>query len=265
MTFLRTGPSGVVDPDEILGAIRPETRLISIMLANNETGMIQPVREIGQLARERGIAFHTDAAQALGKIPVNVEDLGVDFLSVAGHKLYAPKGVGALFIREGWELEPLLHGAGQESGRRAGTENVLLAVALGTAAALAQNDLAEGPPRLALLRDRLAAALAEGIPGLVPVGGSGDRLPNTLNVCVPGVWGGDILREAPEVLASTGSACHAGSVTVSPVLLAMGLDPDIAKGAIRLSLGRWTTEAEVDRAAMVLIRATRTVQGQAQP
>ncbi|MEW5723348.1 MAG: cysteine desulfurase family protein, partial [Thermodesulfobacteriota bacterium] len=257
VTFVPPDGGGLIDPAAIEKALRPGTALVSVMLANNETGVLQPVAEIGRLTRARGVLLHTDAAQAVGKIGVDVAVLGVDLLSVAGHKLYAPKGVGALYVRRGVELEPFLHGAGQESGRRAGTENVALAAALGEACRLAGERLAEDIPRLAALRNRLWEKLAQGLPGLVLVGGEHERLPNTLNVCVPGRLGSEVLARAPEVRASTGAACHSGQVKVSPVLQAMGLDPEIAQGAIRLSLGRSTTAQEVDRAVAALVRAAR--------
>jgi cysteine desulfurase len=217
--------------------------------------VLQPVAEIGRIARERGVLFHVDAAQSVGKIPVDVSTLGCDLLSVAGHKLYAPKGVGALFVRHGVRLHPLLHGASYEGGRRAGTANVPYAVALGAACALAQRSLQhEEAERQRALRDRLHVALAEGLP-LRLNGHATERLPNTLNVSVLGASGDALLAATPEIAASTGSACHAGETTPSAALLAMGLPPDVALGAIRLSLGRYTTTADVDRAAAGLAAA----------
>ena len=259
VTFVPVGKSGRVDPGDIQRALRPQTVLVSVMLANNETGVLQPVEEIGRLTRERGILLHTDAAQAAGKIPVDVERLGVDFLTVAGHKLYAPKGVGALYIRRELELEPLLHGAGQESGRRAGTENVLLAVGLGEACRPAGEALSEEASRQAGLRDRLFELLAADLPGAVQAGDVKHRLPNTLNVCLPGVVGAEVLAGAPEICASTGAACHAGAVKVSPVLQAMGLPDETARGALRLSLGRSTTTDDIEAAARAIIRSARAL------
>lgn len=259
VAFVHSDGQGTVDPDDIRRAIRPETILISVMLANNETGVIQPVEEIGRIAREHGVRLHTDAAQAVGKIAVDVNRLKVDFLSIAGHKLYAPKGVGALYVRRGAELEPFMHGAGQESGRRAGTENVLLAAGLGAACELAGRRLPEDGPNIARLRDQLYAALKAELPDLVLVGHPENRLPNTLNVCFPGISGAEVLAQASEIRASTGAACHANAVKLSAVLQAMALDPEIAKGAIRLSLGRSNTMDQVDRAAAALVRAVRTV------
>ena len=231
------------------------------MLANNETGVLQPVAEISQITRERGVLLHTDAAQALGKVPVDVDALGVDLLSVAGHKLYAPKGVGALYLRDGLELEPFMHGAGQESGRRAGTENVLLAVGLGAAAELAGRRLDQDGPAMRAMRDRLHRELLKRCPELVLVGHPDLRLPNTLNVCLPGRTGADVLARAPEVRASTGAACHAGQVKISPVLQEMGLPEAVARGAIRLSLGRLNDPEQMPVAAEALARAARETAG----
>lgn len=257
VTFVHSSPDGLVDPDEIRAAIKPETTLVSIMLANNETGVLQPLEEISAITRDKGVLLHTDAAQAVGKIPVDVNRLAVDFLSVAGHKLYAPKGVGALYIRKGLSLEPLLHGAGQESGRRAGTENVLLAVGLGAACALAQKRLPNDGPEVAILRDRLYEKLKAGLPELVLVGCKDKRLPNTLNISLPGLIGSEILTLASKVRASTGAACHAGTVKASPILQAMGLDDRTAAGAVRLSLGRSNTTDQIDEAARDIIEAAR--------
>ena len=257
VTFLPVDGQGLVDPEEVRRAIRPETVLVSVILAHNETGVIQPIREIGRVTREHGVALHTDAAQALGKIPVDVASLGVDFLSVAGHKFYAPKGVGALYIRRGLEVEPLLHGAGQESGRRAGTENVLLGVGLGQAAQVAGELLPADGPRLKKLRDRLYQGLKEMLPDLVLVGHTENRLPNTLNICLPGLKGMDVLKQCPNIMASTGAACHAGEVKVSSVHGAMGLAPEVALGAIRLSLGRSNTPEQVEEAINSLAAAGR--------
>ncbi|HLN65571.1 MAG TPA: cysteine desulfurase family protein [Symbiobacteriaceae bacterium] len=257
LTVLPVGSDGRVDPADLRRAIRPDTILISIMHAQNETGVLQPVAEIGAIAREHGILFHVDAAQSVGKVPVNVDDLQADLLTVAGHKLYAPKGVGALYVRAGVTLHPLIHGASYEGGRRAGTANVPFAVALGKACALAGEKLAAGEEeRLIGLRDRLHARLAEHLP--VHLNGHPEfRLPNTLNVSIPGVVGNDLLAAIPEVAASTGSACHAGVSKPSEALLAMGADPALALGALRLTLGRYTTAEEVDFAAERIVAAVR--------
>lgn len=259
VTYLPVDRYGLVDPDDLAAAITPDTTLVSVMLANNETGTVQPVADLAKVAHAHGVPIHTDAAQAAGKIPVDVTDLGVDLLTVVGHKMYAPKGIAALYMRPGMPLEPIVYGGGQERGLRSGTENVAYAAALGAAADLARADLAAGGPgRLAELRDRLHNALADALPGSVELNGHPERrLPNTLNVSLAGVDGTDLLSAVPNVAASTGSACHAGSTEPSPVLSAMGLDRDRALGAVRLSVGRWTTVADIDRAAEQLATAIR--------
>ena len=215
------------------------------MHANNEVGTIQPIEEIARIARARGVLIHTDAAQSVGKIPTKVDDLGVDLLSVAGHKLYGPKGVGALYVRRGVVLEPLIHGHGHERGRRAGTESVLLATGLGAACSLARS--ADRNHDIRLMRDRLWAELRDAFGNQVVLNGHPSlRLPNTLNVSFVGRIGTDILARLDGVAASTGSACHAGRVELSPVLAAMGVPSNVGMGAIRFSLGRTTTEAEID-------------------
>jgi cysteine desulfurase len=245
VTCLPVDRTGRVDPDDVRRAISPRTILISVMHANNEVGTIQPIEEIGVIAREHSVRFHTDAAQSVGKIPTGVERLGVDLLTIAGHKLYAPKGVGALYIRRGVALEPLIHGAGHERGRRAGTESALLAVGLGAACALAE-DL-EPMERVRALRDRLWRSLQDRFGDRVALNGHTElRLPNTLNVSFVGMVGAEILAGLDGVAASTGSACHAGRVELSPVLAAMGVPERIGMGAVRFSLGRRTTDAEID-------------------
>jgi cysteine desulfurase len=249
---------GLVDPDDVRKAIDRKTTLVSIMHANNEVGTIQPIKEIAAIAREHGALMHTDAAQSLGKIPVDVKDLGVDLLSMAGHKLYAPKGVGALYVRRGVKLEPLVHGAGHESGRRAGTENVPYIVGLGTACRIAGGSLPQSGERLRQLRDRLWNHLQAVLGERIVLNGHPERrLPNTLNVNFAGQVGAELLQKVPEIAASTGSACHEGHVTLSPVLAAMGISPKIGRGAVRLSVGRFTTEEEIDRAADALLRRAR--------
>jgi cysteine desulfurase len=245
ITYLPVDKFGRVNPDDLRRAITPRTILVSIMHANNEVGTIQPIGECAHIARERGVLFHTDAAQSTGKIATDVNGLGVDLLSIAGHKLYAPKGVGALFIRRGVTLEPLLHGAGHESGRRAGTESALLAAGLGKACELAR-DLAP-MDRVAVLRDHLWLELQERFGNRVALNGHpAHRLPNTLNVSFVNCVGAEILKRLEGVAASTGSACHAGRIELSPVLEAMGVTPEVGMGAIRFSLGRGTTREEID-------------------
>jgi len=246
VTYVPVDSTGLVDPGDIAAAIRPQTVLVSVMHANNEVGTVQPIAEISRLTREAGVLLHSDAAQSVGKLPTKVDDLGVDLLSVAGHKFYGPKGVGALYIREGTTLEPLLHGAGHEAGRRAGTESVILDVGLGAAAELA-GDL-RWTTAVQELRDRLWDDLRESHGASVVLNGHPvRRLPNTLNVSFVGRRGQDVLATVPEVAASTGSACHADSVTLSPVLQAMGVTTEVGAGAVRFSLGRMTTPAEIDQ------------------
>jgi cysteine desulfurase len=245
VTYVPVDRTGRVDPKDVRRAITSQTILISVMHANNEIGTIQPIEEIGAIAREHGIRFHTDAAQSIGKISTKVDTLGVDLLSIAGHKLYAPKGVGALYVRRRLELEPLIHGAGHELGRRAGTESALLAVGLGTACAM----VADLSPmeRIQALRDRFWQALQDRFGDRVMLNGHAThRLPNTLNVSFVDRIGAEILGRLSGVAASTGSACHSGRIELSPVLAAMGVPERIGMGAIRFSLGRDTTSDEID-------------------
>jgi cysteine desulfurase len=253
VTVLPVDRTGTVDPDAVRKAIGRGTTLVSVMHSNNEVGTLMPIKEIAAIAKERGVPVHTDAAQSLGKLPVHVDELGVDLLTVAGHKLYAPKGVGVLYVRRGVQPEPLIHGAGHEGGRRAGTENVPYLVALGKACELARQSLPEATDKLRRLRERLwerlRAALGDGV---VLNGHPERRLPNTLNVSFLGHIGSELLAKVPEVAASTGSACHEGQAVCSPVLLALGASVAAARGTVRLTVGRFTTEDEVDRAADLL-------------
>jgi cysteine desulfurase len=259
VTYLPVDGYGTVDPASVEKAITEETVLITIMHANNEVGTIEPIEEIGEIAHEKGISVHTDAAQSCGKIPVNVDDLRVDLLTIAGHKLYAPKGVGALYVREETKLDSFIHGAGHEDGRRAGTENVPYIVGLGKACELAKEKLPRYGEGTMRLRDRLRDAFLDGLgKDQVKLNGHPERrLPNTLNTSIRGIIGETLLEQLPEIAASTGSACHSGSVEPSPVLLAMGLDPDLALGAIRLSLGRWTTVEEITRASKLIVEKVK--------
>lgn len=244
VTRLPVDRYGQVDPDDVVRAIRPQTALISVMHANNEVGTFQPIAEIARIAHKHGVLCHTDAAQTVGKVATDVETLDVDLLTFAGHKLYGPKGVGALFVREGVTLDPLLHGAGHEAGRRAGTENVLEIVGLGAACELAQ-DWVDDDAVLGL-RDELWQRLQDAFGDRVVLNGHPEnRLPNTLNVGFLGHHGHEILARMPNLAASTGSACHAGSLHISPVLAAMEVPRDVGLGAVRFSLGRQTTPAEV--------------------
>jgi cysteine desulfurase len=254
VTYVGVNKYGRVDPAEIQKAITPKTILITVMHANNEVGTIQPIEDISKIAKNHGILVHTDAAQSMGKIDTNVNTLGVDLLSVAGHKLYAPKGIGALYIREGTPIEPLIHGAGHESGRRAGTENVLLIVGLGKACEVARKYLNDS--KIRDLRDRFWELLQNNFGSGVLLNGHPIHcLPNTLNVSFVGKIGGEILSRLDGVAASTGAACHSGSVELSPVLKSMGVSPEVGMGAIRFSLGRTTTPEDVDEVVQGLKNA----------
>ena len=258
LTIVGVDRFGRVDPGAVAAALRNDTVLVSLMLANNEVGTLQPVREVAALCRQHGVAVHADAAQAVGKVPVNVVDLGVDLLSVAGHKLCAPKGVGALYVREGVEIMPQIRGAGHERGRRAGTENVLLAAGLGTACELAQHETEKEQQSLASLRNRLAAGLRTGCEDIVEHGHPEHRLPNTLSVALPGQDANGLVGElAEDLAASAGSACHSGATMISYVLQAMGVEPELARATIRLSVGRFTTEEEIDRAVELILAKTK--------
>ena len=254
ITVVPVDGHGCVDPGAVRKAIDKGATLVSIMHSNNEVGTLQPIKEIAALTRAKGVLLHTDAAQSTGKMPLDVRDLGVDLLTVAGHKLYAPKGVGVLYVQRGVKLEPLIHGAGHESGRRAGTENVPYIVGLGTACEIARQSLPAATKRLTQLRDRLWDRLRASLGKRITLNGHPERrLPNTLNVNFAGCVGSELLEKTPEVAASTGSACHEGRVTQSPVLCAMGVPPALGRGALRLTVGRFTTEEEIDRAAFALI------------
>lgn len=256
VTVVPVDSYGQVDPAILSDALRDNTVLVSIMHANNEVGTIQPIEEIAAITRPRGILLHTDAAQSAGKIPVLVDDLGVDLLTLAGHKFYATKGVGALYVRRDTPLQPVLVGAGHEGGLRPGTENVPAIVGLGEAARIAHEQKAGRSQQLRLLRDQLHNRLAEAIPELLLNGHPEQRLPNTLNLSFPGVDGRDLLAlVADDVAASVGSACHEDGDTVSGVLGAMGIEADRARGALRLSIGTPSTELEIERAAEALITA----------
>lgn len=248
VTILPVDGTGRVNPDDVRRAITSKTILVSIMHANNEVGTIEPIAEIARITRERGVLLHTDAAQSVGKIATRLD---VDLLSVAGHKVYAPKGVGALYVRKGVALEPFMHGAGHESGRRAGTENVMFDVGLGAACDAAHAWI--GMPGVQKLRDEFWSMLQESFGKRVVLNGHPtERLPNTLNVNFVGHAGAELLEKLPGVAASTGSACHAGSVELSPVLQAMGVRPQVGMGAIRFSLGRGTTREEIEHVVTLL-------------
>jgi cysteine desulfurase len=258
VTRVPVDAEGRVDPADVAAALTPETILVSVMHANNEVGTIEPVAEIARLARERGIPVHTDAAQSAGKIPVDVAGLDVDLLSLAGHKLYAPKGVGALYVRSGVDLPRFLHGAGQESGRRAGTENVLEIVGLGEACAIAARDVEANRHHMETMRDRLWTGLSRELQDLRRNGSTEAVLPNTLSVGIGGVEASTLLAEIGErVAASAGAACHAGGVELSTVLEAMRVPMRYAVGTVRFSVGRGTSEQEIDEAVQVVAEAVR--------
>lgn len=253
VTYLAVDSSGIVDPDDVRQAIRPQTRLISVMHANNEVGTIQPIADISEIAKQHDVLIHTDAAQSIGKIPCQVDALGVDLLSIAGHKLYAPKGVGALYIRRGTKLESLLHGAGHEAGRRASTESALLIAGLGKACELAAQQ--SGVTTVRQLRDKFWQDLRTIFADRVVLNGHPEqRLPNTLNVSFVGRDGSELLAKlaAEGVAASTGSACHEGMVEMSPVLSAMNTPAETGMGAIRFSLGRASTAADIEQVVALL-------------
>jgi cysteine desulfurase len=255
-TYVDVDDTGMVRAADVAAAIRPETILISIMHANNEVGTIQPIAEIAALAHQKGICIHTDAAQSVGKINTNVQSLNVDLLSVAGHKIYAPKGVGALYVRSGLLPEKFCHGAGQEMGWRAGTENVMAIVGLGKACEMADRNLDFTGCHLETTRDRLHEGLSESLAGIRLNGHPEKRLPNTLSLSFKGLEANRILEEIGlEVAASAGAACHSDTVTLSHVLEAMRVPMAWAKGTVRFSTGRMTTADQIDRAIDVVLKA----------
>ncbi len=255
VTRVAVGRDGRVSVEKVTESIGAGTALVTVMHSNNETGVLQPIEAIARAAHGEGALVHTDAAQSVGKIRVDVRTLDVDLLSIAGHKLYAPKGVGALYVRRGTPLTPFTLGAGHEFGLRPGTENVAGIVGLGAACEMARQSLAAAGSGMSTLRDRLWKRLSEQVPGLVLNGHIEERLPNTLNVCFPDVSGTALLAATPQIAASTGSACHDGNESPSAVLLAMGVPAEQAIGSVRLTLGRSTTDEEIERAAEALSRA----------
>lgn len=254
VTFLRVDRDGLVDPNALEDALTPDTLLVSIMHANNETGAVQPVVELARMAKRAGACFHTDAVQSVGKIPVDVVDLGADLLSLSGHKVYGPKGVGALYVRRGVKFRPLYRGGGQERSRRPGTENLPGIVGLGRAAGLAQAVLEKETRRLAALRDQLEKSVLDRIPGTCINGEGAPRTPNTTSLSFAGVEGETlaIALDLKGFAVSTGAACSSGTVEPSHVLQAMGLPPERVQSAIRVSLGKYTTEEEVQQFAEAL-------------
>ncbi len=264
ITHLPVDADGLVDPDHLEAAFTPDTVLVSIMHANNETGTIQPIRTLAHITHAHGALFHTDASQTAGKIPTSVRHLHADLLTITGHKMYAPKGIGALYVREGLSLEPTVYGGGQERGLRGGTENVALIVALGRAAQIALDSQPAEEQRIRRLRDLLHDQLQDRLRERVQLNGHPTmRLPNTLNISIEDTAAADLLAATPSVAASTGSACHEGDTQPSPVLTAMGITPERAASALRLTVGRWTTPEDVNGAADLITKATAsmTLQG----
>ncbi len=258
VTVVGCDENGFVRPSAVEAALQPNTRLVSVMHANNEIGTVQPIRQIAEICHGRNVLVHTDASQSVGKIPTYVDILDVDLLTIAGHKLYAPKGIGVLFVRDGISLEPLLHGGAHENGMRGGTENTPYIVGLGQAAQLAAKCLDESAIQMAMLRDRLADQLTESIPGLIIHGAKTQRLPNTLSVAFPGVLAQNLLKRIPELCVSTGSACHSGDAATSVTLAAMGCSEERMLATVRISVGWYTSQEEIDLAASWLIDAWET-------
>ncbi len=264
VSYLPVDEFGIVNVSDVERAITSQTILISIMHANNEVGSIQPIEEISKLAGERGIAMHTDAAQSVGKIPTDVNSLGVDLLSVAGHKLYAPKGIGALYIRRGFELTKLIHGAGQEGGKRAGTENILGIVGLGKACEIAKRDLQKNFTHMKTMRDKLHDGLRERIEDVKLNGHPEKRLPNTLSLSFQGLDAGRLLFEIKEyVAASAGAACHSEGTEISPVLKAINIPIQWVRGTVRFSTGRMTTQDEIESAVNTISDAVIRIRKEA--
>ena len=258
ITYLSVDEYGMIDVSDLEKAITPKTILITIMHANNEVGTIEPIEEVAEIAGKRGILFHTDAAQSLGKISTDVETLGVDLLSIAGHKIYAPKGIGALYVRHGVKLEKIIHGASQESGWRPGTENVTEIVGLGKACEIARRDLKENMVHTEDMRDRLYEGLKSTYPELKLNGHRDKRLPNTLNVSFQGVEANTLLSDINgQVAASAGAACHSEGVDVSEVIKAMGVPLEWAKGTIRFSTGRMTSLQDIERSVEIVLNALK--------
>ena len=245
VSYLNVDKYGIVNLSELESLITDETILVTIMHSNNETGTLQPIKEISEICKRHKVLLHTDASQSLGKVPVDINSLGVDFLTIAGHKLYAPKGIGALYIKKGINIEPLIHGAGHENGRRAGTENIIFDVALGKACEIAKKELKNNEVKL--LTDYFYNKLKRSFGEKIQLNGHPDkRLPNTLNISFLDFNGHEVLAKLNNVLASTGSACHSGNTSISPVLKAMGVSEEVGYGAVRFSLGRYTTKDEID-------------------
>jgi cysteine desulfurase len=263
VTRVPVDPHGRIDPRAVESAIRPDTVLVSVMHANNETGVIQPLPAVARAARAKGVPVHTDAAQTVGKVRVDVGELGVDLLTIAGHKLYAPQGIGALYLKRGTPFVPFLRGAGHQMNRRSGTESVALSAALGAACSLAGREQESRSAQLQAMRDRLEAALRKAVPSLVVHGAEAKRLPNTLYAAFPGVDANELLARTTGVATGSGAACHSGRPEPSKVLLAMGVKPEIARATLRLTTGRSTTAEEIDEAAAEIVGAIRALAGSA--
>jgi len=257
ITYLPVDEFGWVDPDNVKKAITSETILITVMHANNEVGTIQPVDEIGEIAKSHSILFHTDAAQSVGKIPVDVNRMKVDLLSIAGHKLYAPKGIGALYVRKGVKLEKLIHGADHEMNRRAGTENILEISGLGMACEIARRDLEKNMLHVSSMRNALFKGITKAIPNVKLNGHPENKLPNTLSLSFRGIEANTLLSELSGIAASAGAACHTDNIEISSVLKAMHVPEEFAMGTIRFSTGKYTTQAEIERASELVISAVK--------
>jgi cysteine desulfurase len=259
VTYFPVDEYGIIVASELEKAIRPETILITIMHANNEIGTLQPISEISEIAKKYNIRFHTDAAQSVGKVKTDVKDLGIDLLSVAGHKLYAPKGIGALYIKDGIKLEKLMHGASHEQNLRAGTENVLEIVGLGEAAEIARNNFEQNYNHSKELRDLLYQNIVSELPNAKLNGHPEKRLPNTLNISFPNIEANTLLAKMPEIAASAGAACHSEGLSVSSVIKAIGLPIELAMGTIRLSTGKFLTVEEVNKASSIIVKTIKSI------
>lgn len=257
VTVLPVDAEGAIRPDDLAEALRDDTLLVSVQHANHEIGTVQPIAELAAVARARGARFHADAAQSVGKLPVDVQELGVDLLSVAGHKFGGPQGIGALFVRQGVELEPLIHGAGHESGLRSGTSPVALIVGLGAACEVAARRRETDALRWLALTARLYSRLRSELPGVVRHGSVTDRLPHVLGISFPGLMAGQLLASLPQLAASTGPACHSGEIEPTVTMKALGVSREVALGAVRLSLGRHTTDADIEEVARLLVLGAR--------
>lgn len=262
ITYLPVDKQGIVSPIDVERTITSKTVLITIMHANNEVGTLEPIKRIGLIAKDKGVIFHTDGAQSCGKIEVNVKDLNVDLLTIAGHKIYAPKGIGTLYIRTGTNVNKFIHGPGQEKGRRAGTENVPYIVGLGQACEIASRSVDDFGRSVKILRDKLQKNIVDGLgKDVVKLNGHPKkRLPNTVNLSFRDTIGWELLEQLPEIAASTGSACHEGLNKPSKVLLAMGVPKSWILGSLRFSLGRWSTKEEVNKASQLIINAVQLKQ-----